>query len=93
MLKCNPYLRMVGPGDKAVAVKNEGIVELADQLLAHYDFLQQSGLLAKQRAARAQVELNELLRSRIMQELGSSTRPCLLRGIDATDCHRETIGI
>lgn len=63
------------PVIKTVAVKNEGIVELADQLLAHYDFLQQSGLLAKQRAARAQAELNELLRSRIMQELEAQLGP------------------
>lgn len=57
------------PVIKTIAVKSEGIGELADQLLAHYDFLQDSGLLLQQRAARTEVELNELLRSRLMQEL------------------------
>lgn len=57
------------PVIKTIAVKSEGIGELADQLLSHYDFLETSGLLLQQRAARTQVELNELLRSRLMQEL------------------------
>lgn len=57
------------PVIKTIAVKDAGIAELADQLLAHYEALQTSGLLLQQRAARTQAELSELLRSRLMQEL------------------------
>lgn len=57
------------PVVKTVAVKNEGIGEFADQLLAHHEYLQKSGLLLQQRATRTQTELSELLRARLMQEL------------------------
>ena len=54
-----------------IALKNQGIVELADSLQAHYRYLQDSGLLLKQRAERVHNELNELLRLRLLQELKS----------------------
>lgn len=54
-----------------IALKNQGIVELADSLQAHCRYLQDSGLLLKQRAERVHNELNELLRLRLLQELKS----------------------
>lgn len=59
------------PVIKTVAVKSEGVAELAEQLLAHYSFLQTSGLLLQKRAARTRSELSELLRTRLIQELTS----------------------
>ncbi|NLY54123.1 MAG: methylmalonyl Co-A mutase-associated GTPase MeaB [Firmicutes bacterium] len=56
------------PVIKTVAIRNEGIADLADQLLAHYEFLQTSGLLLEVRTARVKSELNELLQLRLTQE-------------------------
>ncbi len=63
------------PVIKTVAIKDEGIAELADQLLAHYEYLQSSGLLLEQRAARTRAELGELLRSQLMREIDSLIGP------------------
>lgn len=60
------------PVVKTVATKGDGLAELAEQLLAHYSFLQTSGCLLQKRAARIRSELGELLRNRLMQELSST---------------------
>lgn len=60
------------PVVKTVAIKGDGLAELAEQLLAHYSFLQTSGLLLQKRATRIRSELNDLLRNRLMQELSAT---------------------
>lgn len=69
------------PVIRTVATKNEGIGELANKLLAHYEFLRESGLLLRQRVARAEQELKDLLRSRMMQEFERLMGPALYRDL------------
>lgn len=59
------------PVIRTVALMDEGITELADRLVEHYQFLQKSGLLLAARAARTRTELSELLRVRLMRAMQS----------------------
>lgn len=54
---------------KTVATSGLGIREAAGALLSHRDFAEQRGLLRERRRGRIRMEINELLRVRLVSEL------------------------
>ena len=60
---------------KTVATADQGIKELADALTDHYRYLRDSGELNKKRTHRIERELMELLRRRLLEELGKQIGP------------------
>jgi LAO/AO transport system kinase len=77
------------PIQKTVATRREGIAELADAILAHRDYLQHSGHLARRERERAAAELETIIQQESLRRVLACTRGPQLREVVGRVVQRE----
>jgi LAO/AO transport system kinase len=74
---------------KTVAMRGEGVAELAGWLDRHRDYLSATGQMARREEARAANTLDHILRDRLLAELVERLPHGHLRGVASTIARRE----
>ncbi|RPI68934.1 MAG: methylmalonyl Co-A mutase-associated GTPase MeaB, partial [Ignavibacteriales bacterium] len=59
---------------KTVATENKGIVEIADEVDRHHQFLNSSGNFLKRRENRVKLRIKDIVEEKIRQELWGESR-------------------
>ncbi|MBN1657855.1 MAG: methylmalonyl Co-A mutase-associated GTPase MeaB [Anaerolineae bacterium] len=74
---------------KTVATRREGIRELAEAILAHRAYLEESGRLAWRQRARAAAEIETIVQQESLRRVLARTHPDALRGLVDRVARRE----
>lgn len=74
---------------QTVAAEDKGIVELAEKIAAHRQYLQQTGVLSVREQIRIELELADRLREALLQRLLASIDPAAIQAVIAQVSQRR----